>query len=882
MDTKDQPETESGRTRSFWIQGRSGPHWQNLENIADSQAAILRLGDLVSQDRYDELKLLESRFSPITGETNYLHIVTIRDGQVLEKPDPGAPVQQDLGNDIVVPQGQMALWEPDDDEEARQDDFWQSCEQTPETLETSDQPEVGQETTEPFLELSRDAVESENKPDWDEDIQPKSAENPQEDAVSLLAGLAKRRSERLAKKQVPNRRTPTRAGQRQVSRGVLLSGALAGAFSVGLAIAAMNPQSASSIFEVLMHRPTVSPVAAPQTPPVITIDLATAVTSNNPQATRQALLAGADPNQRDTDGTPVLLKAARQGLPMTVSLLLQAGADPALPMVEGRSVLHLTASEGLAEPLKLMLQAGAEPDLPGGPQGCLTPLGLAAANGRVRAVGVLTDYNAALDPLPGCDISPLELAAAYPIVRSRLEAAAAARRRTAIAEIGAETTPTVTAPLPISLDVPAAKTGHLIPDSVALTLPDVEDFSDLEPDAPIVENTIEPESMVLPAPVELASAAPESTLEVAALTSASSTESPRAPTRPRQDPDPVAEIDRSAITEEIRLDVEIARIIQQESAGDLQALLDTKAASVDLASLEVPIMEQDGVFFRNPVDYAVLSGKLGHAQALIDSGGRPSAMLLHEVVDHQDEGKFHPALHFLLKNNADANALVNGVTPLMRAAKSDDDRTATLLLAYGADPKVVSDTGQKAADFAAEGKFIDIQEKLVIAEAGDSYRPLMFGLSWYDTLDKVKSRIESCKPVSDGFVACKLSASSWLDDTSAVIAQFDTHNGDRLVALQIDSKLYSNELEARKGFDDAVAEINKMVPPGQQGFAVRELARGMPYFESLKPSVNASNDYHYWPDDDRSKAVYLHLKMIGYSTRQGFHRLIIGNPFRIG
>ncbi|MEQ9487499.1 MAG: ankyrin repeat domain-containing protein [Alphaproteobacteria bacterium] len=874
MDTTDQIKSDSSRTRSFWIQGRSGPHWQNLENIADAQAAILRLGDLVSQDRYDELKLLESQFSPITGETDYLHIVTIRDGQVLEKPDPGAPVQQEITNEIVVPDGQMALWEPEDDtEENRQEDFWKI---DPGRTDEPDTAEPESHHAEPFLDISRGAAEPDGRGNRDLDDHAKT-QGPQQDIASLVAGLTKRRSDRQAEKQVPNRRRAD-ARQKQVSRGVLLSGALAGAFSIGLAIAAMNPQSASSIFEILMHGPSIAPSSQPDVIP----DIATAITGNNPQITRQALLAGADPNQRDAEGTPLLLKAARHGLPMTVNLLLQAGADPATPMAEGRSVLHLTAAEGLAEPLKLMLRAGAEPDLPGGVHGCLTPLGLAAANGRVRAVGVLTEFNASLDPLPGCDISPIELAAAYPIVRSRLEAAAAARRKTAVAEVGAKETPTATTPLPISLDVPERSVPQEKPELVALTLPQVIDFTDLEPNAPIVENIIQPERTVLPEPVDLASNAPESTLEVAALTSTGTGDSPRAPVRPALDPDPVAEIDNSAITEDIRLDAEIARLIEEESPDKLRTLLDTHGDAVDLASLEIPVLHEQDVSFRNPVDYAVLSGKLSHAQTLIDAGGKAGRTLLHDIVDRQNQGKFHPALHFLLKNSTNANEIIDGVTPLMRAARNDDDRTTTMLLAYGADPKVVSDTGMKAADFAAESKSVDIQEKLVIAEAADDYKPLMFGLSWYDTLDKVKPRTEACKPVSDGFVACKLAVPSWLNDTSAVIAQFDTHNDDRLVALQIDSALYSNELEARKGFDDAVAKINGMVPAGQQGFSVRELAQGMPYFESLKPTVNASNDYHYWPDDDRSKPVYLHLKMIGYSTRQGFHRLIIGNPFRIG
>lgn len=866
-------DNDSNKTRSFWIQGRSGPHWQNLENITESQAAILRLGELVSQDRYDELKLLESRFSPITGETDYLHVVTIRDRQVIEQPDPGAPVQQEITNQIVIPENQMVLW-GDDSEEAKdhQSDFWHIEETKHEKTETASDEQAQKE---PFLSRSADKSEFAAGP-LETEADTTEPDGPKENAISLLAGLAERRSQRQAARHTPGRQGRSSNPEKHMNRGVLLSGALAGAFSVGLVIAAMNPQSASSIFEALLQ-------TDPATKSTSTFNLASAVTSDNPQSVRQALIAGADPNQRDSDGLPVLLKAARGGLPLSVDLLLQAGADPGMPVFDGRSVLHLTASEGLSEPLRLMLRSGAEPDLSGGPHGCLTPLGLAAANGKIRAVGILTDFNATLDPLPGCDVSPLELASAYPVVRSRLEATAAARRNLASFGTVAPIVPTTTVSLPLSLDVPESKADQQPSAPVAVDIKPSEESETTEPQAPVIVNIFEAEGANLPEPVNLASLTPQSTLEVAALTYAPATyEAPRAPTRPSTVITDLEIESTNSITADIRLDSELTRLIQDEGVDALQATLDTHRESIDLVALEIPVLENGELSFLNPVDYAVLSGKLGHAQTLIKAGGQPSTELLHNVVDRQNEGPLHPALHFLLKNDADTNSLQDGVTPLMRAARNNDDRTTTLLLAYGADPKVISDSGLKAADIAASNKSVDIQEKLAIAEVGNAYDPLMFGLSWYDTIDKVRSRAEVCKPVSDGFLACKLSVPSWLEDTSAVIAQFDTHNGDRLVALQIDSKLFSNELEARKKFDDAVARIDEYVPANQPGFAVQELAKGMPYFESLKPSVNISNYYHYWPDEDRAKPVYLHLKMIGHTTRQGFFRLIIGNPFRIG
>jgi len=72
--------------RTFWIQGRTGRYWQNLESLESDQTAIVRLGTLISHDRYDELRLIQAQVSNITGETSYTNIVTVRDGQVIDSP----------------------------------------------------------------------------------------------------------------------------------------------------------------------------------------------------------------------------------------------------------------------------------------------------------------------------------------------------------------------------------------------------------------------------------------------------------------------------------------------------------------------------------------------------------------------------------------------------------------------------------------------------------------------------------------------------------------------------------------------------------------------------------------------------------------------------
>lgn len=100
-------------TQSFWIQGRLGPHWRNLENLPDSQSAILRLGELVAADSHDELKLLEARISPITGRCEFRQILSIRDRKVLDHVDGAGPMDADLSRQAAsagdLPQ--MTLWE---------------------------------------------------------------------------------------------------------------------------------------------------------------------------------------------------------------------------------------------------------------------------------------------------------------------------------------------------------------------------------------------------------------------------------------------------------------------------------------------------------------------------------------------------------------------------------------------------------------------------------------------------------------------------------------------------------------------------------------------------------------------------------------------------
>ena len=120
MAKQDQDQGAVGRT--FWIQGRTGVYWQNLEDHEDGQLAIARLGVLVGDDRYDELRLIQAEVSAITGATAYLHIVTVRDGRVMapnsDEFAARSPYEEGEPPPDMMPQ--LLLWpEPEDPEDAQ-------------------------------------------------------------------------------------------------------------------------------------------------------------------------------------------------------------------------------------------------------------------------------------------------------------------------------------------------------------------------------------------------------------------------------------------------------------------------------------------------------------------------------------------------------------------------------------------------------------------------------------------------------------------------------------------------------------------------------------------------------------------------------------------
>lgn len=352
--------------RSYWIQGRQGTVWSNLETADDVQAAIDRLGRLVASDRYDELRLVEARLSATDGRASYAELLIVRDGEVVD-PSRADPVAPSLPRtDPVHPE--LPLWR-DGEAPGDQPALFDAVAATPE-------PEERDWIVQPPRRRLSLSVEPRDEP-----------------AVPEAA-------------PAPRRRRP------------VLLGLFVLALLIGGGLSALDPTLSARLSASLFGQ---LPGLEPRDP------LSTAIRADDPARVAAALARGVDSNQPLPDGTLPLLAAARVEAEAAMLALMEGGADPTMPVAPGRGLLHAMAAEGLVLGLGAALDAGAPVDLAGGAVGCVTPLMAAAAQGQTRAAVLLAERGAALVARPGCAVGPMQVAALYPELQARLSAIEAAR-----------------------------------------------------------------------------------------------------------------------------------------------------------------------------------------------------------------------------------------------------------------------------------------------------------------------------------------------------------------------------------------------------------------------------------------------------------------------
>lgn len=115
-----------------------------------------------------------------------------------------------------------------------------------------------------------------------------------------------------------------------------------------------------------------------------------------PEAVRQLLAAGADPNEVMTGGArPLHTCGMSRSGQLSTQVLIEAGAEIEALDTYGYTPLHRMASNNLAVGAEALLAAGADPNRPTEkPYTGDTPLSIARSSGARDVVEVLLRYGA--------------------------------------------------------------------------------------------------------------------------------------------------------------------------------------------------------------------------------------------------------------------------------------------------------------------------------------------------------------------------------------------------------------------------------------------------------------------------------------------------------
>ncbi|RED52223.1 ankyrin repeat domain-containing protein [Aestuariispira insulae] len=857
---------------SYWIQGRQGQKWRNIESHKDPLRAVRHLQLLIINDQHDELRLIMARTSAITGEVEYSHMASFEGGgtrnpdaeelaEVLEQTRPWDPDHD------TEPDAQIPLFEPESP----------AAEQVP----LLDMQDLHQRNVAP--EKAGRSMGTAPRPEWpmvaetppDPPPAPRSLDEayrtsfiPQQDRWRDKPPLSPPFPPEIS--PAPERRARLKPSW---AKQLLAASLLFGIVAVGSAAIYAHPgQSKHLAMDLYDQIQLMLPNPA----------LPSLIRAKDTDGVARALAQGADPNMRDWDGRPVMMIATDRQAYAILDLLLAAGADPHQRQ-PGGSILHTWAKDGDVGAIKQVLASGARPDSGRITEKCLSPLATAIAHGRLRSSLALARGGASLEAMPGCDLGPMDLAASHPDIFDRLSALQADRnavlaqdqsRQKTIREgnrqlvsIDEETSETQETDSSAASDLPTAIARNMIPSDrleKPASLPEPADNQDVSTD-----QFLSPSSILDSAPATVAEGEPNVDPDRDKLAI-------RPPERPA-----VPEVAAQPILDAAKLSDYLKHAIDRQDLHSLRHMLQEWPDNIAPSDIRVAASDQWGSNQRPIMDYALMQGQLEAAKDLSAAGFQPTDQLLHLALDQYGNPQFAAVTNFLLNNGAKVNSVVKGMTPLIRAVIRADLKAVDRLLARGADITFKTDKGETVLDFAKGAGRTDILERISVAYHEEKFRPVMFGLSWRDRLADVQDRVSRCQTVAEGFTACLLNDADWLPD-GRVIVQFDNRAGGTLASIQVDSTLMQSPETAKERFEEVALEIQKRLPGSAQPHQARQAMDGPNFFTSLQPGSNTGAYYNYWSDKDQSVPIFIHLKLSGYDAGSGYYRVLIGNPFQAG